>query len=177
MRRKLQFSLLSLLILMTLAALLAAWLRPRYVNVQFTFVGLRPAREHLTDELYTAAIIRVTNRSSNPLWCHGSGTFLMSQKVENKWIHGGYAQSPETLVKLRQGESLTLHVPLYEDAEALRIGKGFFTNPGGESVAVWSEVATSARWGTAVRHTDSKRTGPALGRRDIPSERAPRHFW
>ena len=139
MRRKLQFSLLSLLILMTLVALLAAWLRPRYVNVQVTFVGLRPAREHLTDELYTAAIIRVTNRSSNALWCHGSGTFGMSQKVDNRWLSGGYAQSPETLVKLRQGESLTLHVPLYEDAEALIIGMNFFTKPGGESVEVWSK--------------------------------------
>lgn len=140
-RRKLQFTVRFLLVLLAFAAVLAFGLRPRRVNVEFAIDRYTNEWEAGSNAPYIAAHVRVTNRSPNAIWYYGAagqpavGAF---NKVGTEWDWYGYDFSPYAPVKLGRGETVQFELPLLEDAEELKVGIKFSTRPNGQRSEVWS---------------------------------------
>jgi|OpeIllAssembly_1097287.scaffolds.fasta_scaffold53185_3 hypothetical protein len=140
--RRVQFSLRFLFVVVTIAGVLAFWFRPRYVEVEFAVTQFTNELEFPTNEPYVAANVKVTNRSPNALWYHGASPgfpdFFTSQRLGDKWQGSGYSYKPAESILLPRGESIVFKVPLYNDAQAVKVGIDVYTRRGGAPSGVWS---------------------------------------
>ena len=147
-RRRIQFSLRIALAFVMIAAMLAFWFRPRYVNVEFAISEYAEV-ESPTNGPSLTAHVRVTNRSPNALWYQASSrespdVFYM-ERVKDEWQLSGQSFEPKEWQKLARGESLVIEVPLYDDAQAIKIGLDFYAKRNGKPSNVWSDEFTVHR--------------------------------
>jgi hypothetical protein len=138
-----QFSIRFLLLLLTMTACVAFQLRHRRVEVEFTVAGFTNEVEEPNKRPFIAAHVQLTNRSPNDLWYHalssGHPDFETSQNRHSKWQWSQYTAEPKQWFLLRRGNSVSLVVPLYDDAEALRVAVTFYTRRRGKPATVWSD--------------------------------------
>ncbi len=142
-RRKLQFSLRCAFVVLTVAALMAFWFRPRRIEVSFAIDEFTNELEWPSKNPYVGANVEVKNRSPNSLWYRAAGfdfpNFETYQKLKDEWQWSGQSMEPTEWVKFERGDSFVFVIPLNDDAKAFTVGLRFATRRGGEEVDVWSD--------------------------------------
>jgi hypothetical protein len=129
---------------MVVVAVGGYWLRPRYVDVEYTIAGFGEQTDPVSQEPYLAARVRVTNRAPNAIWYVGASEgyprFWSDQKLSTGWQRYGYDYRPGDWSKLPKGTSFFLIVPVYHKASRMKVGLEFATRRHGDFQPVWSDA-------------------------------------
>jgi len=142
-RSRLQFSLRFVLLAVTLTAILAFWLRPRYVNVEYELVEFTNMKDVVTGDAYVVARVRVTNRSPNRLWYlaisrESPRAIGTQQKLKDGWHHMGSGYATGDWRVFARNDSMVIDVGLHNEAKAFKVGLNFHTTRRGRSNTAWS---------------------------------------
>ena len=141
-RRRLQFTVRLLLLLMVVVAVGGYWLRPRYVNVEYTIAGFVEETDPVSQEPYLAARVRVRNRAPNAIWYVGSNEghpMFHSEQTPSRWPDGWHDFYAADWFILPRGNSFVLTVPLCDEASRMKLCLEFATRRHGDPQCVWSE--------------------------------------
>lgn len=131
-----KFNLKFAFLILTVAALVAFWFRPRVVIVDFELSrfadevhSYRDASNVIHNDPYVAAYVRVSNRSPNTIWYRGTHErplYSISQQIGEKWDWSGHWWDNDWH-KFPRGGSFEFMVELRDDAEIFKVDVLFYT--------------------------------------------------
>jgi hypothetical protein len=145
--RRAQFSLRHALLATAGVALLLFWLHSRPARVKFAVCSINDRTWNLEPYAsawkYREATISIANRTPYTVWYWGEPhggqpDYVLLQEYHQSWNQCGSSTNISTWVKLPARQSLTLSVPLEDEATAFKLGLTFKGARFGASTKQWS---------------------------------------
>jgi hypothetical protein len=121
---RLQFSILSLLLLCILVAAIAYLFKPGSVAVSFAWERtIQEQDPEQNGRLVDVANLRIKNTSRDAVWYEGAPgkpTYYCSTLSKGSWGVYGWSVQPCPTSRLIAGEEFQLHVPIGNDVTAIK---------------------------------------------------------
>jgi len=141
-RKRWQYTVRLLLLLMLAVAIGSYWFRPRKVIVEYRIDRLEALADHLggTD---LVVYVQVSNKSSDSIWYRGVGSsqpdYTVYEEVEEELSSSKHSTEPSQWVKFPGKTSFEFQVPISQDVSSMQVAIAFATTRGGRRREIWSE--------------------------------------